>query len=80
MYTLASREGLQEKKEEIIRNYQGETRGELLEIIRREFPLLPTDRRQSSLAQQAFSFLQKEQNYYSDVQTFLKKSSSPWKN
>ncbi|ADH18291.1 pGP6-D family virulence protein [Chlamydia trachomatis] len=59
VYTLASREGSQEKKEEIIRNYQGETRGELLEIIRREFPLLPTDRRQSSLAQQAFSFFAK---------------------
>ena len=59
VYTLASREGDLEKKEAIIRNYQGETKGEILEIIRREFPLLPTDRRQASLLQQAFALFAK---------------------
>ena len=79
-YTLASREGSQEKKEAIIRNYQGEPKAELLEMIRKEFPLLPTDRRQSSLVQQAASFLQKEPNYCSNVPIFQKQNSSSWKN
>ncbi|AAF39668.1 Virulence plasmid protein pGP6-D-related protein [Chlamydia muridarum str. Nigg] len=59
VYTLAAREGTQEKKEAIIRNYQGETKGELLEIIRKEFPLLPTDRRHTPLSQKAFTLLAK---------------------
>ncbi|AFS28525.1 pGP6-D family virulence protein [Chlamydia psittaci] len=59
IYTLASRQGPQEKKEAIIRNYRGESKGELLDIIRREFPLISTDRRQICLAKQALSMLSK---------------------
>lgn len=44
-YTLASREGPFEKKEEIIKSYQGETKQQLLELIRRTFPLAQKDRR-----------------------------------
>lgn len=57
VYTLASRQGSQEKKEEIIRNYRGESKGELLELIRKEFPLMEADRRQSNLAKQALELL-----------------------
>ncbi|WP_348663374.1 pGP6-D family virulence protein [Chlamydia vaughanii] len=59
IYTLASRQGPQEKKEAIIRNYRGESKGELLDIIRKEFPLISTDRRQTCLAKQAFALLAK---------------------
>ncbi|MEF9496863.1 pGP6-D family virulence protein [Chlamydia sp. 04-14] len=59
IYTLASRQGPQEKKEAIIRNYRGESKGELLDIIRREFPLISTDRRQTCLAKQALAILSK---------------------
>lgn len=46
IYTLASREGDLQKKKEIIVNYQGETKTELLFTIRKEFPLEETDKRQ----------------------------------
>ncbi|WP_407365625.1 pGP6-D family virulence protein [Chlamydia pecorum] len=59
MYTLASRQGSQEKKEEIIRNYKGENKDELLRIIRKEFPLIASDCRQTSVSKQALAFLVK---------------------
>ncbi|ANH78604.1 pGP6-D family virulence protein [Candidatus Chlamydia sanziniae] len=59
VYTLASRQGPQEKKEEIIRNYRGEGKGELLDKIRKEFPLLATDSRQTSPTKQALTMLSK---------------------
>lgn len=59
MYTLASRQGPQEKKEEIIRNYRGESKGELLDLIRREFPLVSSDRRQADLGKQALLLISK---------------------
>ncbi|EPP34764.1 hypothetical protein CP10139811_0683 [Chlamydia ibidis] len=59
IYTLASRQGSQEKKEAIIRNYQGESKGELLNIIRKEFPLTSEDQRQTSPARQALALLTK---------------------
>jgi hypothetical protein len=42
VYTLASRSGPLQKKEEIIKNYRGEPKQELLILIRKTFPL-PTD-------------------------------------
>jgi hypothetical protein len=42
VYTLASRAGSLSKKEEIIKNYQGEPKSELISLIRKTFPL-PTD-------------------------------------
>ncbi|WP_201456436.1 pGP6-D family virulence protein [Chlamydia sp. 17-3921] len=59
IYTLASRQGSQDKKEQIIRNYKGETKDELLSIIRKEFPLTTTDCRQTSLSKQALTLLSK---------------------
>lgn len=45
LYTLASRDGSMELKEAIIKNYQGETKQELLELIRKQFPLSGSDKR-----------------------------------
>lgn len=44
-YTLASRQGDFQKKEEIVRNYQGETKQSLLDQIRKIFPLKNQDKR-----------------------------------
>lgn len=51
IYTLASREGTIEKKKEIVENYQGETKAELLLVIRKAFPLGETDKRQPSIGE-----------------------------
>lgn len=64
-YTLASREGPLEKKEEIIRNYQGETKQALLEQIRRIFPLSSQDKRRVSSATSLIKGLQKISDFLS---------------
>jgi len=58
IYTLATRNCAQEKKEEIIQNYKGETKQELLALIREKFPLPPKDKRLSDGAQQVLKQLQ----------------------
>lgn len=45
VYTLASRVGPLEKKQEIVTNYQGETKTEILTLIRQTFPLNEQDKR-----------------------------------
>ncbi len=57
IYTLAARQGPQEKKEDIIRNYRGESKVEMLDIIRKEFPLVASDRRQTPASKQALALL-----------------------
>jgi hypothetical protein len=60
IYTLASRTGDLEKKQELIKNYQGkQTKQELLSIIRKLFPLSADDKRQPNLADQIISLLKK---------------------
>jgi hypothetical protein len=49
VYVLASREGSLDKKQEIVENYQGETKSEMLTLIRQIFPLDQTDKRQQKL-------------------------------
>ncbi len=49
IYVLASRSGSLAKKEEIINNYQGEPKQELLSLIRGSFPLSKDDRRAQDL-------------------------------
>lgn len=51
IYTLASREGAIEKKKEIVENYQGQTKAELLIEIRKTFPLGESDKRQQSIGE-----------------------------
>ncbi|MFI0435816.1 MAG: CT583 family protein [Parachlamydiaceae bacterium] len=46
IYVLASREGDLKEKQVIVENYQGETKAQMLTMIRRQFPLGQTDHRQ----------------------------------
>lgn len=57
IYTLASRGGEIEHKANIIKNYKGETKQEILNIIRKEFPLDRDDKRLPNIANQAISSL-----------------------
>lgn len=45
IYVLASREGDLEKKQQIVEKYQGETKNEVLILIRQLFPLADKDKR-----------------------------------
>lgn len=59
IYTLASRQGEVSKKEDIVKGYAGQTKAELLNLIRQEFPLDEEDRRLPNFAAHAISFLKK---------------------
>jgi hypothetical protein len=59
VYNLASRSGPLEKKEEIIKNYTGQTKQELLNLIRVEFPLATEDKRLPHFASHALNFLKR---------------------
>ncbi len=59
IYTLASRDGEFEKKQKIVDDFAGQTKQELLKLIRDEFPLLETDKRNPNFAEHAISFLKK---------------------
>ncbi len=64
VYTLASRCGDTEKKKEIVENYSGEPKSELLTIIRKIFPLDLKDKRSANIANQAITSLVKIQDYF----------------
>lgn len=57
VYILASRSGPLEKKEEIVRNYSGQPKRELLTLIRDTFPLAQNDKRAQNLAEFAINSL-----------------------
>ncbi|MBS0628678.1 MAG: CT583 family protein [Verrucomicrobia bacterium] len=57
VYTLATRDCPQESKEELIKNYNGETKRQLLNLIRERFPLEDQDKRASSLSEQMIAEL-----------------------
>jgi hypothetical protein len=59
VYVLASRTGPLEKKEEIIRNYEGQPKRELLTLIRDTFPLAKGDKRAGNLADFAINSLKR---------------------
>ena len=59
VYSLASRAGSYEKKESIVRNYNGQPKQELLSLIRIEFPLGEDDRRLPHFASHAINFLKR---------------------
>lgn len=59
IYTLASREGNPEKKQEIVANYKGQTKEELLQLIRDFFPLAVKDRRRQNFGESAITTLQR---------------------
>lgn len=59
IYTLASRSGEIEIKKEIIENYNGEPKQELLALIRHKFPLGKDDKRSQDMAAFAIKNLEK---------------------
>ena len=59
VYSLASRNGSFERKEAIVRNYSGQAKQELLQLIRLEFPLDEEDKRHPNFAFHAIAFLRK---------------------
>jgi hypothetical protein len=59
VYSLASREGELTRKLEIIQNYKGEPKQELLTLIRDTFPLAESDKRAQNMADVAISSLRR---------------------
>jgi hypothetical protein len=59
IYTLASREGDPGTKRLLVENYQGESKQELLSLIRNTFPLKEIDRRAPKYGRQALFLLKK---------------------
>lgn len=59
VYTLASREGPLPLKEQIVKDYAGQTKGELLCLIRSHFPLAKDDKRAENPAEVIHQQLQK---------------------
>jgi hypothetical protein len=59
VYSLASRSGDFEKKEEIVKNYSGEPKEALLDLIRKTFPLSEKDERAQNAPDFAIRSLRK---------------------
>lgn len=59
VYVLASRQGSIEQKRSIVENYRGETKDEMLALIRQTFPLLQQDRRKGKISPQIIRQLQR---------------------
>ena len=57
IYTLASRNGDVESKKDIIKTYQGQTKKELLTLIRNRFPLDQDDKRVPNISKQIIKSL-----------------------
>lgn len=64
IYTLASRSGLLEEKEEIVKNYSGESKDDLLKIIRERFPLAEEDKRIPHFGGQGISHLKRARELF----------------
>jgi hypothetical protein len=74
VYTLASRDGPLEKKQALVAKYNGETKTELLTLIRSEFPLSDKDKRKQDLGDVLVKDLKKIVNIFSQQEIFLKGS------
>jgi hypothetical protein len=59
IYVLASRIGSLEQKQAIVENYQGETKSEMLTLIRQVFPLHQTDKRRPKMGKALIQVLKK---------------------
>ena len=57
IYTLASRTGDLDEKVNIVKNYSGQTKQEILSLIRKRFPLDRDDKRLPNIANQSISSL-----------------------
>lgn len=59
IYTLASREGELKEKHKIVKQYSGESKNELLRLIREQFPLSDQDQRRRKQGEQAIQLLKR---------------------
>ncbi len=59
VYTLASRDGDFDQKIKVVEDYDGETKHELLSLIRQHFPLSSTDRRRQNIAESTIASLER---------------------
>ncbi len=66
VYSLASRAGSFEKKEEIVKNYTGQPKEELLKLIRLEFPLAEDDKRLPHFSHNAILHLKRAREMLKD--------------
>ncbi|MDF2577194.1 MAG: Virulence plasmid protein pGP6-D-related protein [Chlamydiales bacterium] len=57
IYTLASRQGEWEAKQQIVKDYKGQTKKELLDLIRSLFPLAEIDQRKGDPAEKSIKLL-----------------------
>jgi len=73
IYTLASRTGSLEKKQEVVENYQGESKLQIIELIRHLFPLQQDDKRQQKLGD---GIIQNLQKMWEQLKSFSELSSS----
>jgi hypothetical protein len=64
IYTLASRDGDFGKKQEIVKNYKGETKEQLLTLIRTAFPLPEKDQRAENVGYTTIKELKKLLSQY----------------
>lgn len=64
IYTLASRSGSIERKQEVINNYSGQPKQELLRLIRQIFPLAEDDGRMPNFANHGISFLKRAREMF----------------
>lgn len=66
IYTLASRDAPFEQKQDILKNYNGETKKEVLKLIRKTFPLEESDRRREDFVEQAIIELRKLEEVFAE--------------
>ncbi len=59
VYTLASRQGSLDQKQEVVRNYKGETKQEMITLIRTLFPLDEKDGRREDVGESTLKTLQR---------------------
>ncbi|MBF8262955.1 MAG: hypothetical protein HW387_620 [Parachlamydiales bacterium] len=64
VYTLASRNGSIEKKQEIVTSYAGQPKQELLKIIRQLFPLAEDDGRMPNFGAHGVAFLKRAREMF----------------
>jgi len=71
IYTLASRDGEIERKQEIVNNYAGQPKQELLKLIRQMFPLADDDKRLPNFSAHGLTFLKRAREMYKHSQCRL---------
>jgi hypothetical protein len=74
IYTLASREGEFERKMQFVKDYKGETKGELLIMIRETFPLATDDKRRGNVGEAAIQQLERVRRLLQRSNAHLNKS------